>query len=71
MLTEEKNVYVSLQSKRFSKQVEDLCQYLLKKTSVFSPDEAQHVILSLNQTLVLVENHLMNTQEADLKVKQY
>ncbi|KAE8298129.1 Ellis-van Creveld syndrome protein DWF-1 [Larimichthys crocea] len=54
-------------SKRFSKQVEDLCQYLLKKTSVFSPDEAQHVILSLNQTLVLVENHLMNTQEADLK----
>ncbi|TKS70880.1 Ellis-van Creveld syndrome protein -like protein [Collichthys lucidus] len=66
-LTEEKNVHVSSQSKRFSKQVEDLCQYLLKKTSVFSPDEAQHVILSLNQTLVLVENHLMNTQEADLK----
>ncbi|XP_073324485.1 evC complex member EVC [Pagrus major] len=54
-------------SKRFSKQLEDLCQHLLKKTSVLSPDEAQDVILSLIQTLVLVENHLMNTQEADLK----
>ncbi|XP_051271523.1 evC complex member EVC [Dicentrarchus labrax] len=54
-------------SRRFSKQVEDLCQHLLKKTSVFSPDEAQDVILSLIQTLVLLENHLMNTQEADLK----
>ncbi|XP_049894027.1 evC complex member EVC [Epinephelus moara] len=54
-------------SRRFSKQVEDLCQHLLKKTSIFSPDEAQDVILSLIQTLLLVENHLMNTQEADLK----
>ncbi|XP_044036963.1 ellis-van Creveld syndrome protein [Siniperca chuatsi] len=54
-------------SRRFSKQVEDLCQHLLKKTSVFSPDEAQDVILSLIQTLLLVENHLTNTQEADLK----
>ncbi|XP_029287934.1 ellis-van Creveld syndrome protein [Cottoperca gobio] len=54
-------------SRRFSKQVEDLCQHLLKKTSIFSPDEAQDVILSLVQTLLLVENHLMNTQEADLK----
>nr|XP_046240304.1 ellis-van Creveld syndrome protein isoform X2 [Scatophagus argus] len=54
-------------SRRFSKQVEDLCQHLLKKTSVFSPDEAQNVILSLIQTLLLVENHLKNTQEAELK----
>uniref|UniRef100_G3NZZ6 EvC ciliary complex subunit 1 n=1 Tax=Gasterosteus aculeatus TaxID=69293 RepID=G3NZZ6_GASAC len=54
-------------SRCFSKQVEDLCQHLLRKTSVFSPDEAQDVILSLIQTLLLVENHLMNTQEADLK----
>ncbi|XP_030276263.1 ellis-van Creveld syndrome protein [Sparus aurata] len=54
-------------SKRFSKQLEDLCQHLLKKTSVLSPDEAQDVILSHIQTLVLIENHLMNTQEADLK----
>ncbi|XP_078104190.1 evC complex member EVC [Sander vitreus] len=54
-------------SRRFSKQVEDLCQHLLKKPSIFSPDEAQDVILSLIQTLLLVENHLMNTQEADLK----
>lgn len=62
---------ISSQSRRFSKQVEDLCQHLLKKTSVFSPDEAQDVILSLIQTLLLVENQLMNTQEADLKVKKY
>uniref|UniRef100_A0A4W6C0P0 EvC ciliary complex subunit 1 n=1 Tax=Lates calcarifer TaxID=8187 RepID=A0A4W6C0P0_LATCA len=53
-------------SKGFSKQVEDLCQHLLKKTSIFSPDEAQDVIQSLIQTLLLVENHLVNTQEADL-----
>ncbi|XP_008282721.1 ellis-van Creveld syndrome protein [Stegastes partitus] len=54
-------------SKSFSKQVEDLCQHVLKKTSIFSPDEAQNVILSLIQTLLLVENHLMKVQEADLK----
>lgn len=54
-------------SRRFSKQVEDLCQHLLKNTSAFSPDEAQDEILSLIQTLVLVENHLMNVQQADLK----
>lgn len=59
---------VSSQSKGFSKQVEDLCQHLLKKTSIFSLDEAQDVIQSLIQTLLLVENHLVNTQEADLTV---
>ncbi|KAL3058995.1 hypothetical protein OYC64_011015 [Pagothenia borchgrevinki] len=53
-------------SRCFSRQVEDLGQHLLKKTSIFSPDEAQEVILSLIKTLLLVENHLMNTQEADL-----
>ncbi|XP_054473422.1 evC complex member EVC [Anoplopoma fimbria] len=54
-------------SRCFGRQVEDLCQHLLKKTSIFSPDEAQDVIISLVETLLLVENHLMNTQEADLK----
>ncbi|XP_033939122.1 evC complex member EVC [Pseudochaenichthys georgianus] len=53
-------------SRGFSRQVEDLGQHLLKKTSMFSPDEAQEVVLSLIKTLLLVENHLMNTQEADL-----
>ncbi|XP_023254314.1 nucleoprotein TPR-like, partial [Seriola lalandi dorsalis] len=55
-------------SRGFSKQVEDLCQHLLRKTSIFSPDEAQDVNLSLIRTLLLVENHLVSTQEADLKV---
>ncbi|XP_034548695.1 ellis-van Creveld syndrome protein-like [Notolabrus celidotus] len=54
-------------SRRFSKQLEELCQQLLKKFSIFSPDEAQEVIHSLIQTLVSVENHLMNSQEAELK----
>ncbi|XP_053172161.1 evC complex member EVC [Scomber japonicus] len=54
-------------SKGFSKQVEDLCQHLLKKTSIFTPDEAQNVTASLIQTLLSVEDHLMNTQEADVK----
>ncbi|XP_070702526.1 evC complex member EVC [Pempheris klunzingeri] len=54
-------------SRRFSKQVEDLSQHLLKKTSVLSPDEAQDVILSLIQALLLVENNMMNIQVADLK----
>uniref|UniRef100_A0A3Q3IJP8 Ellis van Creveld syndrome n=1 Tax=Monopterus albus TaxID=43700 RepID=A0A3Q3IJP8_MONAL len=54
-------------SKGFSKQVEDLCQHLLKKTSIFSTDEAQDVIHSLIQALLLVENHLVNIQTVDLK----
>ncbi|XP_067360372.1 evC complex member EVC [Channa argus] len=54
-------------SKGFSKQVEDLCQHLLKNSSIFSPDEAQDVILSLIQTILLVEKHLVNTQQSDLK----
>ncbi|KAM9362382.1 evC complex member EVC [Symphorus nematophorus] len=54
-------------SKRFSKHVEDLCQNLLKKTGIFSPDEAQDMIHSLIQTLLLVENHFAKTQEADLR----
>ncbi|XP_051804756.1 evC complex member EVC isoform X2 [Acanthochromis polyacanthus] len=58
-------------SKSFSKQVEDLCQHVLKKTGIFSPDEAQSVILSLIQTLLVVENHLMKVQEADLKRIQH
>ncbi|KAM3621070.1 uncharacterized protein V6R79_005514 [Siganus canaliculatus] len=53
-------------SRRFSKQVEDLCQHLLKST-VFSADEAQEVVLSLIQTLLLVESHLLNTQTSNLK----
>ncbi|XP_028261940.1 ellis-van Creveld syndrome protein isoform X2 [Parambassis ranga] len=58
-------------AKGFSKQVEDLCQHLLKKRSIFPPDEAQNVILSLIQTLLLVENHLMKVQEADLQRIQH
>ncbi|XP_017278268.1 ellis-van Creveld syndrome protein [Kryptolebias marmoratus] len=54
-------------SKSFSRQVEDLCQLLLKRSSVSSPDDAEDVISSLIQTLVSVENHLMKVQEADLK----
>ncbi|CAJ1051563.1 ellis-van Creveld syndrome protein-like [Xyrichtys novacula] len=54
-------------SRRFSKQVEDLCQQLLKKSSILPPDEAQELIHSLTQTLVVVENHLTNAQEAELK----
>ncbi|XP_026202447.1 ellis-van Creveld syndrome protein isoform X2 [Anabas testudineus] len=53
--------------KGFSKQVEDLSQHLLKNTSIFSPDEAQDVILSLIQTCLLIEKNLVNTQQADLK----
>ncbi|CAN9512397.1 unnamed protein product [Ophioblennius macclurei] len=54
-------------SRSFSRQVEDLCQHLLKKTSIFSPEEAQEVILSLSQTLLSVDIQLMKVQEADLK----
>lgn len=58
------------QSKRFSKQVEDLCQHILKKTSVVSTAEAQEIIISIIQALLLAEKCLKNIQEADLKVKQ-
>ncbi|XP_029358357.1 ellis-van Creveld syndrome protein [Echeneis naucrates] len=58
-------------SKGFSKQVEGLCQHLLMKTSIFSPDEAQDVIQSLFKSLLLAENHLVNAQEADLKRIQH
>lgn len=53
-------------SKGFCKQVEDLSQHLLKKTSVFSPDEAQDVISSIIKTLLLVENHLKAIQDSNL-----
>uniref|UniRef100_A0A1A7X325 Ellis van Creveld syndrome n=2 Tax=Iconisemion striatum TaxID=60296 RepID=A0A1A7X325_9TELE len=54
-------------SKSFSRQVEGLCQRLQKKTSIFSPREAQDVNVSLIQTLVFIEKHLMKVQEANLK----
>lgn len=60
---------MSSQSRCFSRQVEDFCQHLLKKNSIFSPNEAQDVILSVTQTLLSAENHLKIAQEADLKVK--
>lgn len=63
-----KMMSMSSQSRCFSRQVEDLCQHLLKETSIFSPNEAQDVILSLTQTLLSAENHLKNAQESDLKV---
>lgn len=59
---------VSSQSRRFSKQVEDFCQIMLKKSSVFSQDECQELIGSLIQTLVAMENHLKDSQEAELEV---
>ncbi|XP_056294234.1 evC complex member EVC isoform X2 [Pseudoliparis swirei] len=54
----------------FSRQVEDLCQQLLKKAGVFPPEEAQDAALSLVQTLLSAETHLMNSQEAELKAVQ-
>lgn len=60
---------VSSQSRRFSRQVEDFCQNILKKSSVFSQDECQDLIESLIQTLVATENHLRDSQEAELKVQ--
>ncbi|KAM4613908.1 evC complex member EVC [Polymixia lowei] len=54
-------------TKGFSKQVERLYQHLLNRNSVLSADEAQDIIHSLIQALLLTENHLINAQEADLK----
>lgn len=65
------NFHVSLQSKSFSRHVEDLCHLLLKRSSVFSPDDSQDVVFSLIQTLLFVENHLMTLQEADLQVQMF
>ncbi|XP_061544806.1 evC complex member EVC-like isoform X1 [Phycodurus eques] len=53
-------------SKSFSQVVEDLCQHVMKRTSSFTVDEARDATVSLNQTLVLVENRLMKAQEAQL-----
>ncbi|KAM3877936.1 evC complex member EVC [Diretmus argenteus] len=53
-------------TKGFSKQMEGLCQHLLKKTSVLPTEEAQDIIHSIIHTLLLVENHLISAQEADL-----
>lgn len=64
----ESNRQSYLQSKRFSKMVEELCQHVMKRTSSFTVDEAHDCTLSLNQTLVLVENHLMKAQEAQIMV---
>lgn len=55
------------ESRRFSKQVEDFCQNMLKKSSFFSQDECQDLAGSLIQTLVAMENHLKDSQEAQLK----
>ncbi|KAM4741103.1 evC complex member EVC isoform 2-T2 [Anableps anableps] len=54
-------------SKSFSSQLEDLCQLLLRRRNGFSPEEAHDDILSVVQTLLSVEEHLMTSQEADLK----
>lgn len=51
--------------------MEDLCQHILKKTSVVSPAEAQEMIISTIQALVLVEKCLKNIHEADLKVQKH
>lgn len=47
-----------------------MCQHLSKKSSVFSPAEAQEIISSVIQALLLVENYLKDIQAADLKVKE-
>ncbi|KAK5600486.1 hypothetical protein CRENBAI_017478 [Crenichthys baileyi] len=54
-------------SKSFSSQLEDLCQLLLRRGNGFSPEEAHDDILSVVQTLLSVEEHLIKLQEADLK----
>uniref|UniRef100_A0A8C5E854 Ellis-van Creveld syndrome protein n=1 Tax=Gouania willdenowi TaxID=441366 RepID=A0A8C5E854_GOUWI len=54
------------QSKGFSRQVEDLCQHVLRRSSPFSSEEAQKAISFLTQTLLLVETNLMREQEAQL-----
>ncbi|XP_028302818.1 ellis-van Creveld syndrome protein isoform X2 [Gouania willdenowi] len=53
-------------SKGFSRQVEDLCQHVLRRSSPFSSEEAQKAISFLTQTLLLVETNLMREQEAQL-----
>nr|XP_061814634.1 evC complex member EVC-like [Nerophis lumbriciformis] len=55
-------------SKSFSKVVEELTQHVMKRTSSFTVEEALDGTVSLNQTLVLVENHLMKVQEAQLMI---
>jgi hypothetical protein len=60
---------VSPQTKGFSKQVEAFCQSLLGRSSVLPRDEAQDVIHTLIQCLLLVENQLTETQAADMKVR--
>ncbi|XP_077582558.1 evC complex member EVC [Stigmatopora nigra] len=50
-------------SKNFCRVLEELSQHVMK-TSSFPADEAHDRTFSLNQTLVMVENQLMNIQEA-------
>ncbi|XP_023841311.1 evC complex member EVC isoform X2 [Salvelinus sp. IW2-2015] len=57
-------------TKGFSKQVEAFCQSLLGRSSVLPRDEAQDVIHTLIQCLLLVENQLTETQAADMKRTQ-
>ncbi|XP_010879089.2 ellis-van Creveld syndrome protein isoform X1 [Esox lucius] len=54
-------------TKGFSKQVESFCQSLLGRSSVLPRDEAQEVIRTAIYCLLLVENHLTETQAADMK----
>lgn len=57
-------------TKGFSKQVEALCQLLLGPTSVLPCDEAQVIIQAIIHSLLLVESHLTETQEAELRRTQ-
>lgn len=50
--------------KRFSKQVEDLSQSLLRNTSIFHLEEAQEIISSISKTLLLLEAHLQRCQDS-------
>uniref|UniRef100_A0A8C7V5Y8 EvC ciliary complex subunit 1 n=1 Tax=Oncorhynchus mykiss TaxID=8022 RepID=A0A8C7V5Y8_ONCMY len=62
--------HVLQMTKGFSKQVEAFCQSLLGRSSVLPRDEAQDVIHTLIQCLLLVENQLTETQAADMKRTQ-
>ncbi|XP_036007357.1 ellis-van Creveld syndrome protein isoform X1 [Fundulus heteroclitus] len=54
-------------SKCFSSQLEDLSQLLLRRRNGFAAEEAREDIVSVVQTLLSAEEHLIMLQEADLK----
>nr|XP_057911288.1 evC complex member EVC isoform X2 [Doryrhamphus excisus] len=53
-------------SRGFSKVVEELC-HVMKTSSSFTVTEAHDATASLSQALLVMENHLMKAQDAELK----